>query len=107
MAREATGLVSPGQSEANDAAEKRTREANELWEREQREAALKAIVEARQMAAKVWGRRYLRDREPARSRSALAPDGRRSGDGREAISPSARDSRASLYSRASGNDLDM
>ncbi len=46
---------SPEEREANEAAENRTREANESWQNGQKATALKAIADARLMAANLWG----------------------------------------------------
>lgn len=46
---------SPAQRAANDAAEARTRSANDLWAAAKHDEALATIVEARRMATNVWG----------------------------------------------------
>ena len=56
LSREETlSRFSPEQRAANEAAENRTRAANDLWAEGQRDEALAAIVAARGMAIKIWG----------------------------------------------------
>ncbi|HVU86683.1 MAG TPA: tetratricopeptide repeat protein [Pirellulales bacterium] len=52
---ESLARFSPAQRAANEAAENRTRAANDLWAEGKRDEALTAIVQARTMATKIWG----------------------------------------------------